>query len=365
MNVIDLFSGCGGFSIGFEKAGFDITKAIEFNKEIAESYKHNHPNTIMYADDIGNVDNENFFRKGEAPVIVGGPPCQGFSMAGARIREKNAFIQDPRNYLFKHYVNVVKIVRPRVFILENVKGILSKDKGEIFRQIVSAFGDPSNFDGDKYFLHYKVVKAVEYGIPQRRERVVVIGVLNKDFDIESVFSKAKSVIENHDEDFFNPVTLWDAISDIPAPSEDGNVKLNNIQSNYQKVLRNESGEVANHTASHHNDKSVSRMKKIHSGENFTVLDEQINSVHSGSYGRLSKDEPTMTITTRFDTPSGGRFTHPDANRTLTPREAARVQSFPDNFEFIGTKSCICKQIGNAVPPKLAYFLANVVNILLK
>lgn len=365
MNVIDLFSGCGGFSIGFENAGFTITKAIEFNKEIAESYKHNHPNTIMYADDIGNVDNENYFCKGEAPIIVGGPPCQGFSMAGARIREKNAFMQDPRNYLFKHYVNVVKIVRPKVFILENVKGILSKDKGEIFNQIVSAFGDPSNFDGDKYFLHHKVVKAVEYGIPQRRERVVVIGVLNNDFNIDSVFDDAKSDILKKDCNFFKPVSLWDAISDIPQPTDDGKVKLNPSLSDYQTRLRNKHGIVSNHTASHHKDKTVARMNKIHSGENFTVLDEQINSVHSGSYGRLSKDQPTMTITTRFDTPSGGRFTHPESNRTLTPREAARVQSFPDDFEFTGSKTCICKQIGNAVPPKLAFFLAHVVNILLK
>ena len=106
------------------------------------------------------------------------------------------------------------------------------------------------------------------------------------------------------------------------------------------------------------------MNKVLAGQNWTVLDEKIKSVHSGAYGRLVWNSPTMTITTRFDTPAGGRYIHPDDNRTLTPREAARVQSFPDSFEFIGSKSSICKQIGNAVPPKLAYFLANVVNLLL-
>ena len=138
-NVIDLFSGCGGFSVGFEKAGYRIIKAVEYDKSIAASYSHNHRDTIMFAEDIGKIDNEEHFTRGESEVIIGGPPCQGFSMAGARIREKNAFMNDPRNYLFRHYVNVVKIVRPKVFLLENVKGILSKDGGAIFREIVNAF----------------------------------------------------------------------------------------------------------------------------------------------------------------------------------------------------------------------------------
>ena len=124
VNVIDLFAGCGGFSVGFERAGYNITKAVEFDKNIAASYSHNHVGTIMYANDIGTIADTKHFEKGEADVIIGGPPCQGFSMAGERIREKKAFINDPRNYLFRHYVEVVKIVRPKVFLLENVKGIL-------------------------------------------------------------------------------------------------------------------------------------------------------------------------------------------------------------------------------------------------
>ena len=156
LKVIDLFAGCGGFSVGFEKAGYDIVKAVEFDKEIASSYSHNHPKTLMYAEDIGRIVDERHFYKDEADIIIGGPPCQGFSMAGARIREKNAFMNDPRNYLFRHYVNVVKIVRPKIFVFENVKGILSKDKGKIFQEIENAFGNQEYFNGDKYYLHYKV-----------------------------------------------------------------------------------------------------------------------------------------------------------------------------------------------------------------
>ena len=118
--------------------------------------------------------------------------------------------------------------------------------------------------------------------------------------------------------------------------------------------------MTNHVLPHHQEIAIERMSRVGNGENYTVLNEKINSVHSGSYGRLSWNEPSQTITTRFDTPSGGRFIHPTENRTLTPREAARLQSFSDSFVFTGSKSSICKQIGNAVPPKISYFLARLV-----
>lgn len=362
--VIDLFAGCGGFSVGFEKAGYSIVKAVEFDKNIAASYSHNHKNTVMLAEDIGLVDNENFFSRSEADVIIGGPPCQGFSMAGARIREKNAFINDPRNFLFRHYLNVVKLVRPKIFLMENVKGILSKDNGAIFQEIVSAFSDPENFEGDRYYIHHKVCKAVEFGVPQQRERVVIIGLLNKDFDIENSFEIAKEEILKLNPHFFDRVFLHEAISDLSDPTEDGSVHLSEPKSMYQEFLRDGSVITKNHVASRHKSVALTRMKNIRVGENWQALDEDINSVHSGAYGRLSWDKPTMTITTRFDTPAGGRFIHPEEDRTLTPREAARVQSFPDSFEFLGNKTIVCKQIGNAVPPKMAYFLANVVKNLI-
>lgn len=364
VNVIDLFAGCGGFSVGFERAGYNITKAVEFDKNIAASYSHNHVGTIMYVNDISTIADTEHFKNGEADVIIGGPPCQGFSMAGERIREKKTFINDPRNFLFRHYVEVVKIVRPKVFLLENVKGILSKDNGAIFKEIIDTFGDPDTFGGDKYYLHYKVCKAVEFGIPQRRERVVIIGVLNKDFDIEELFGKTIGKIKLFEPNFFNPVTLYEAISDIPVPTENGICTLKACQSEYQASMRTTGGIVTNHIASKHNGLAIGRMQNVGAGQNWRALDEEIHSVHSGAYGRLEWNQPTMTITTRFDTPAGGRFIHPNENRTLTPREAARVQSFPDSFEFIGNKTIVCKQIGNAVPPKLSFFLANAVNILL-
>ena len=123
-NVIDLFAGCGGFSVGFERAGFNIAKAVEFDKQIAQTYSYNHKGTHLIIDDIGNVDNDKYFSYKEAPVIVGGPPCQGFSMAGARIRA-NSFIDDPRNYLFESYVKILEHYAPKFFVFENVTGLLS------------------------------------------------------------------------------------------------------------------------------------------------------------------------------------------------------------------------------------------------
>lgn len=220
------------------------------------------------------------------------------------------------------------------------------------------------FNGDKYYLHYKIVHAVEFGIPQKRERVVLIGLLNTDFDIDLIFETVKSKINTSNPDFFTPVSVWDAISDLPSPSESGRVILPDSVTTYQKALRSGCNTTTNHVATSHSKKSYNRMCLIREGENWVKLKEPIHSVHSGAYGRLVKELPSATITTRFDTPSGGRFIHPIENRTITPREAARLQSFPDNFEFLGNKSSICKQIGNAVPPKLSYFLANLVKYIL-
>lgn len=365
MKVIDLFAGCGGFSVGFLQEGFSVYKAVEFDKNIAYSYQKNHPNTPVIIDDIKNVDLSNIFKLGDADIVIGGPPCQGFSMAGARIR--NGFIDDQRNYLFKHYFNIVKSVKPKAFIMENVKGITTMQGGKIFNEILTAFCDKTAFNGDSYNVYHKVIKASECGIPQTRERMIIIGVLNKHVDIETVFTQAKQLMENKVTDYFKPQTVWDAISNLAdvTPNDAGIAVYEIAQNIYQKYLQSKNNTTYNHIATNHSKKAIDRMMIIATGENFTKLDENIKSVHSGSYGRLQKDGCAPTITTRFDTPSGGKFIHPEQNRTLTPREAARIQSFPDDYKFYGTKSSICKQIGNAVPPKISRFLAVVVKEILK
>ena len=362
--IIDLFSGCGGFSAGFEKAGFSVSKAVEFDSDIAAIYADNHPKAHLFVDDIGKINNKTNFSLGEVDIIIGGPPCQGFSMAGARIRQ-NSFVDDPRNYLFKQYLKVVQIVKPKVFIIENVKGILSMNNGDIFNEIIKVFSDSNNFGGDKYYLHYRIVKGIEFGIPQKRERVIIIGCKNKDYDFESYLLKAKTHVMKLYPNFYEKVTISDAIGNMPSPTEDGIIPNPKPISDYQKYLSCEGKTITNHTKYVLTQKALNRIKQIKPGENFTVLNEEIHSVHSGSYGRLEWDGVAPTITTRFDTPSGGQFTHPQEDRTITPREAARIQSFPDDFVFRGTKSIVCKTIGNAVPPKIAFTFAYMVKELIK
>ena len=356
--VIDLFSGAGGFSSGFQKAGFEIESAVEFDKNIAMTYTKNHPSTIMYVDDIKNLDQESVFNKSDADVIIGGPPCQGFSMAGARIRE--GFLDDPRNYLFKHYFNIVRVVNPKIFVIENVKGLLSMKNGDVFEEIKSIFENPLFFKGQSYNIYFKVFKATDFGIPQKRERVIVIGS-KYDFNLNEEIKKTKNyVIEKIDSSFFEKVSVWDAISNLPEATKDGIVSKIYPHTKYQKFLADSNNATTNHTATNHSEKAIERIKKIKINQNYRVLKESIKSVHSGSYGRLDPFGTANTVTTRYDTPSGGKFIHPYLDRTITHREAARLQSFPDWFSFVGPKTSIQTQIGNAVPPKLAYFIGLMV-----
>lgn len=363
MKIIDLFAGCGGLSLGFIKDNHKIIEAVEFDSSIANTYKLNHPEVNVIMDDIKNIDKSELFKFGHADLIIGGPPCQGFSMAGARIR--NGFIDDPRNYLFKHYFNIVKAVRPKAFIMENVKGIMTMQNGDIFKEILKIFTDPKLLDGEAYTIHYKLVKAVEFGVPQKRERMIIIGTLKSDYNFDALWNKTKEDVKKDIPSFFDKVTVRDAIGNLGETSDDGNIKNPKPITEYEKYLSSKSDIIANHIKTNHSEKAIFRMKQVQAGENYEVLDEKINSVHSGAYGRLSWDEPSQTITTRFDTPAGGRFIHPESDRTLSPREAARLQSFPDDFVFYGNKTSICKQIGNAVPPKISYFLSRLIDNILE
>ena len=258
-NVIDLFAGAGGFSVGFKKAGYNIVAAVEYDKQIAETYSYNHPSTTMYAKDIKQVVDEVDFSKYNADVIIGGPPCQGFSMAGARIR-KNSFIDDPRNYLFKYYFKIVQQVHPKIFILENVKGILTMEKGEIFNQIISLFSDDKNFNGDKYYLRHIVVKALDYGIPQQRERVFIIGSLNHDIDIDDYIQKTKIQILKQYPEFFKNTSVWDAISNLNNEDSEGNIFNLKPLNQYQKFLENNEHLTFNHIKPTHNEIAMKRIK---------------------------------------------------------------------------------------------------------
>lgn len=363
MNVIDLFCGIGGLSDGFRKNGFNIILANEIDNEIANSYSKNHPNTIMINDDIKNIipQIENLNKK--IDVIIGGPPCQGFSMAGARIRTKNSFLDDPRNYLFRNYFNVVQTVEPEYFVMENVPGMLSMKNGQIIEEIERIFSDESNFKNGKYYVYKKILNAYDYGVPQTRHRLIIIGS-KKPFDFEKVIDDVRNKMISTGE--IKMHTIRDAISDLAyLESGEGTFETsykNAPQTEYQVNMRRNSNYLYNHSATKHNEVALTRIKALpQGGRRLDLSDgENIKSVHSGAYGRMKWDEPAKTIITRFDTPSSGVYIHPTMNRCITPREAARLQSFSDDYIFYGSKSAVIKQIGNAVPPMLSNFLAKVI-----
>ena len=343
MNAADLFAGVGGMSQGFRMAGFDIKFAIEYDKEIAYAYGQNHEGTEVIADDICSIDVEKLHRKyPQIDIILGGPPCQGFSQKGKRLS-----LDDPRNFLFQQFVRFVKEFRPKYFVLENVPNIVTTSNGYFKNQIVNAFGVLG------YDVIYGVLCAADYGVPQDRHRAVFIGQLGK-LEVGLPMPTGKRT------------TIKEAIYDLPFIKSGEGKECSTYDkeptTEYQKMMRAGSSILYNHVATKHNAVALKRLAMIPKGAGKEVLpqEERTKSIYSGTWSRMIEDDISVTITTRYDTPSSGRFTHPILDRCITTREAARIQSFPDSFRFYGNKTSQMKQVGNAVPPLLAYEIAKTI-----
>lgn len=339
--VIDLFAGVGGLSRGFEMQGFEVVLANEYDPSIAAAYVQNHPNAKMIVGDITGLDLQETFGSysGKVDVVIGGPPCQGFSQKGQR-----KTIHDPRNFLFKYYVAVVEMVKPRYFVMENVPNLLTSEDGFFKREIETLFNDLG------YKLSMGVLNAADFGVPQSRHRAVIIG-------------KRDGVAPMLPLPSPNGVTIWDAISDLAFLNSGEGAEEQQYpfpaQTEYQKLLRGNSTILHNHIATKHSELALERLALIppNAGKEVLPKEHLTKSIYSGTWTRMRKDEVSVTITTRFDTPSSGKFTHPYLHRAITVREAARIQSFPDDFVFTGNKSSQMKQVGNAVPPLLASAIA--------
>lgn len=342
--VIDLFAGVGGLSLGFEQNGFNVVLANEYDASIAASYKKNHIGTKMIVGDITQLDLESVFQpyKYKIDVVIGGPPCQGFSQKGRR-----KTIHDERNFLFKYYVKVVKLVRPKYFVMENVPNLLTAEGGYFKKEIGELFNDIG------YSLNMGVLNASDFGVPQNRRRAVIIG-------------KQKSDAPDLPEPKGVKVTIWDAISDLAYLNSGEGTEEQKYrfapETDYQRKLRGRCNILHNHVATKHSPLALERLSLIppNSGRDALPKEHLTKSIYSGTWTRMRKDEISVTITTRFDTPSSGKFTHPFLDRAITVREAARIQSFPDDFVFIGNKGSQMKQVGNAVPPLLAGAIAQVI-----
>lgn len=318
---IDLFCGAGGLSLGFDKAGFENVFSVEFNPDFAKTYKRNFPTHNLIIEDVRNIDNKEIRKLAgneEVDVIIGGPPCQGFSIAGNIGR---TFIDDERNRLFREFVRFVTCVQPKMFVMENVAAMATHLKGKTIKTIVEAFENA----GCGYKVKYEVLNSANYGIAQERRRIVVVGVRS---DIDSEFSyPAKS-----DEVF----TIKDVIDDLP------------------KLVSGQESEVPNHVAMKHSAQMLEKMSYVKDGGDRMDIPEELRpkSGDIRKYIRYDSTKPSVCVTGDMR-----KIFHYEQNRALTARELARIQSFPDDFIFEGTSIQVQQQIGNAVPPKLAYQIA--------
>ena len=345
MKVVDLFAGVGGLSQGFLMEGFEVVFSIEFDKDIALSNQYNHPKTNVYNIDITQVNIQDFYEKySDIDVIIGGPPCQGFSQKGKRLS-----LNDERNFLFQYFIKFVEKFKPKYFLLENVPNIITTSNGFFKDEILNAFNDLG------YSIDNDILNASEFGIPQDRKRAFFLGKLG-----ENKLKLPKADSNN------SKVSIKDAIYDLPFIFSGEGKEISEYDkktsSEYQKTLRDNSEILYNHKATNHSKIALERLSLIpkNGGRDSLPKEHLTKSVFSGTWTRLKEDGVASTITTRFDTPSSGLFTHPILNRCLTVREAARIQSFPDTFRFYGNKTSQMKQVGNAVPPLLAKAIAEVI-----
>lgn len=342
--ILDLFCGAGGLSYGMHKnKHFSTTVALDFNEQAANTFKKNMPVTDVIIGDIKESDvRENVLSVAKAKnvnMIIGGPPCQGFSLKGKKLG-----LKDPRNYLFLEYLKFVEEIKPEVFVIENVKSLLTTADGWFKKEILDCIYNLG------YCVDYGVMNAKKFGVPQTRERAIFI------------CSKTKTVtLPEGIEDF---VTVREAISDLGyLESAQGDFEsdyINDPASEYQKMMREHSGKLYNHVASNHSEIVLKKLAMIPPEKGKEYLPEELkgNQKFDTTWGRLIWDDVSPTIDTRFDTPSNGTNSHPILNRSITPREAARIQSFGDDFVFYGSRRAISAQIGNAVPPLMAEAIAN-------
>ena len=329
--IVDLFSGAGGFQIGFERAGFEVVLSTDFDEDCEKVHRINRPSVPFLKMDVHDLNEElldKYVGKDtNIDVLIGGPPCQGFSTIGKRIssdplKRKAA---DPRNTLFKEYVRILNYLKPKFFVMENVEGLLTRDKGRIFEDVKRTFKKTG------YDFNYVILNAADYGVPQIRNRVFFYG--------NRVGIKMHPPMPTHGEKGTMPVkTVGEAIGDLANLGDKPDF---------------------NHVALKHGSINIQRYSLIPEGGRLPENDlppELYRKNFGNTFKRLHRDRPSLTMV-----PGHNAFPiHPWLNRSLTVREAARLQAFPDDYVFAGPRQKQCMQVGNAVPPLLAEKWAEVI-----
>ncbi len=344
-NVIDLFSGVGGLSYGFSKLDdFKIVAANEIEENIAKAYNLNHSGVKMLNCSICDLTKEvlgDVLSGENIDIVVGGPPCQSYSTLGKRQ-------MDERANLFKEYKRVLQILKPKVFVYENVVGVLSMEKGSLIKKILK------EFEKLGYIVKYKVLNAVEFGVAQQRERVIIVGVKgNNSYNFP---------LPTHGKDLKDFVTLKDAIGDLPRlkSGEKKDIYIGDINNEFLEFVRKKGvSHVKEHASPKNGEHLIKIMETLKDGESKNDLPENIRpkSGYGNTYAKLWWNKPSTTITRNFACPSSSRCIHPRDSRAMSIREGARLQSFPDDYEFYGSNSMKRLEIGNAVPPLLSMAIA--------
>ncbi len=373
MKSVDLFAGAGGLSCGLEQSGFGPLFANEWIPQYAETYKLNHKNTKVVVGDIREVCEINLkeslgVKEGEVDLVAGGPPCQGFSI-NAPIRT----LDDERNHLFKDFLRVVSSLKPKAVLIENVPGIISLGRGTVVQQIYA------ELEALGYKVKHRILFAGHYGIPQMRFRTVFIGIRHYSGEISfpdpthsakavANFTGAKELCISIPPLFYQnlkpQVGVWDALSDLPevepAQTTSPEKYLCRPKSEYQKYLRKGCKKLTAHCCARVAPINLERLKYIPQGGSWRDIPHDLlpaglkragRSDHTKRYGRLHPDALCSTILTKCD-PHWGSFYHPTQDRVISVREAARIQSFPDRYQFSGSITQQYEQVGNAVPPLL-------------
>ncbi len=383
MKVLDLFSGCGGLSLGFEQAGFEIYGGIDNNPDAVNTFQINFPNSIAILHDLNEIDIQQILHQlpdvHDVEILIGGPPCQGFSPGNRWTHETD----DERNRLFFSFVEFVELIQPKVVVIENVRQIITKNNGYAKERIYEIF------ETRGYTVTHKILDSSDYNIPQIRKRNFF--VITKDFDFDF------DTIEKGD----NAPTVGEALSElypleISGPSDmtkvnlqlllreaglpvsgkkeelierleaakikieiDTHILIQRPTTEYQSYLRASDNKITNHVTRYPMEKTQLKMSHVPQGENWKAIPEHLwptirHNRHSSAYRRLHEMRPSCTIDTGI---THSNYFHPIFNRIPSPRESARLQSFPDKFYFTGNRTQQYIQVGNAVPPLMAKALA--------
>lgn len=349
MKVLDIFCGAGGFSLGFEKSGYDIVGGIDSESSAIDTFQMNFNDALCICGDICEVGDEFVVEHfGDVDVVIGGPPCQGFSVANLH---GDDIEKDTRNKLFYEFIRFVKLIKPRAFVMENVPRILTKDNGKVKNVMLSVMDDLG------YNVNIEILTASDYGVPQKRKRAFFVGI-RRDFKKIYNFNELKKIAQT---------TVDEAISDLYyMDKEYGHSTVDDIFTLtsvpdylYQTIMREHSNNLLyNHNIRYPNEKVQERISYVEEGNNWKQVPEELwdtvrSNRHSSVYRRLDSKKPSITIDTGHM-----NYFHPKFNRVPTVRESARIQSFPDDFIFYGSQTKQFMLVGNAVPPMLSSTIAS-------